>query len=336
MNERVETSISNQEIEELKRCSLARGEEAMSSNDPIGETSVDHVDEDGGLFRTISFELDDSADELLSSPIENTEEEQSIPRELIAVEVRSTKVIASLERPICLGTFNSLPAFRLGFHLSFQRVLQGSFGRIRAVEIEITFEDAPKDATVSTGTNPTIVRFHPELYNGPVSKGGITYHLELNGQLVSVAGGPSLGAALARDKSFPYESKLEVHGVVEGWPTRNKITWTIEEDHILGSGMPRDLKLPLIVNMKESRRFSAKLNVAAHYGFKRGMLAKTFPVIGKDVVPLFFDPQLLQDIAQRGTQTGPDGRPIAKLVGNLDAELLNTSEYSSFAEPAKS
>lgn len=299
-------------------------------------TSEDHLDEDGDLFQTISFELDDSADDLLSSPSRNTEEEQFIPREVIAAEVRSTTVIAKLERPICLGTFNGLPAFLLRFHFIFQRVSQGFFDRIRAVEIKIVFEDAPTDPIVASSKNPTIVRFHPEEYHGPVSRGTVTDHTEVNAKIAPGLGGPSFDIVLSRDASIPRESKVIVHGAVDGWPTQNKITWTIDEDNILATGMPRNLKLPLIVNMKEPRRFSAKLVVAAHYGFKKGSLAKTFPVIGKKVAPVFFDPQLLQDLAQQTTRTGPDGKPIAKLVGNLDVISLNTSEYSSFPDSATS
>lgn len=298
---------------------------------------LNNLDPHADLFRSIDFELDDSSDDLLSSPVtySDSEEEQSLPRELIAAEVRSTRVIAKLERPLRLGTSNNLPAFLLCFQFSFQRVSQGFFDRIRAVQIEIVFEDAPQDALIAKGRNPSIVRFHPDLYEGPVSKGTNNYHWELNAQLAAIAGGPSIGAAVSQDVTNPRESKLIVHGVKEGRPSQNKIVWTIDEDHSLATGMPREFKLPLIVNLKESRRFSAKLVVAAEYGFKRGRLAKNFPVIGRNVQPLFFDPQLLQDIAKENTRTGQDGKPIAELVGNLDQILLNTTEYSSFTNPTK-
>ncbi|KAL9125549.1 MAG: hypothetical protein Q9217_005260 [Psora testacea] len=285
------------------------------------------------LFRSsIMFDFDDTVDPVLSSSTRNNDEdEQHIPRELIAAEVRSSQLIAELERPIRVGTFNDLTAFLLCFRFSFQRILEGYFKRIRAAEIEITFVDAPTDGTV--GRNPSIVRFHPVLYEGPVSQGTLTYTSEINSKLVSVAGGPTAGASVSREVSLPQESRLVVHGTRDGRPTRNKIVWTIEEDKILEKGMPREMKMPLIVNMKDPRRFSAKVIVAAHYVFKRGLLARTFPVIGKYDDPLYFDPAVLENIANTQSQTGPDGRPIAEMVGILDANFLNTHEYSSFAIP---
>lgn len=288
------------------------------------------------LFRSIGLELDESIDPVLSSPIKNNkdENEESIPRETIAAEVRSTRFIAALERPIRFGTFNDQTAFLLTFHFSFQRVLGGYFNRVRAVDIKIVFDDAPLDQTVGAGRNPSIVRFHPVEYEGPTSYGNVTYCSGISSDLSSIPGGPSSGAHLSREVNIPIVSSLKVHGTRSGTPTRNKIVWTIEEDEILKTGMPREVKLSLTMNMKEARRFSAKVIVAAHYSFKYGLLAKTFPVIGRSNDPLFFDPPLLEDIAQN-QQTGPDGGPISILAGRLDDNLLDGIEYSSFPGPIR-
>ncbi|MCJ1427953.1 hypothetical protein MMC29_005860 [Sticta canariensis] len=294
------------------------------------------------LFRSIDLELDESIDPVLSSPVkgrvnrgeEEEEEAESIPREIIASEVRSTRFLAALERPIRLGTFNDYTAFLLTFRFSFQRVLDGYFKRVRAVDIEITFDDAPRDQTVGAGKNPSIVRFHPVEYNGPVTQGMVTYSSGINSDLSSVPGGPSVGAHLSREVNIPIESSLKVHGTRDGRPRRNKIIWTIEEDRIRETGLPREVKMSLMINMNDARRFSARVVVAAHYMFKKGILAKQFPVIGRTNDPLFFDPPLLQDMA-RTKQTGPDGAPIAEIVGKLDANFLEGSEYSSFPGPAQ-
>ena len=312
------------------------------------------------LFRSIDLELDDSIDPVLSSPAEERankeeaeeeqevaegepdpepegeaeEEAESIPREIIASEVRSTRFLAALERPIRLGTFNDYTAFLLTFRFSFQRVLDGYFKRVRAVNIKITFEDAPRDPTVGAGRNPSIVRFHPEQYYGPVTQGMVTYSSGISSDVSTVPGGPSIGAHLSREVNVPIESSLKVHGTRDGRPTRNKIIWTIEEDAIRETGLPREVKMSLIVNMRQARRFSARVVVAAHYLFKRGILAKQFPVIGRTNDPLFFDPPLLQEIA-RTQRPGPDGAPIAEFVGELDANLLQGSEYSSFPGPVQ-
>lgn len=161
------------------------------------------------LFRSIDLELDESIDPVLGSPIkerankeeeeEAEEEAESIPREIIASEVRSTRFLAALERPIRLGTFNNYAAFLLTFRFSFQRVLDGYFKRVRAVEIEITFDDAPRDQTVEAGRSPSIVRFHPVDYNGPVTEGMVKYCSGINSDLSSIPGGPSFGAHLSRE-----------------------------------------------------------------------------------------------------------------------------------------
>lgn len=285
------------------------------------------------LFRSIDLELDESIDPVLSSPIRNDEEEESIPRETIASEVRSTRFLAALPRPIRLGTFNDQTAFLLTFHFSFQRVLGGYFNRVRAVDIKITFDDAPRDHTVKAGRNPSIVRFHPVDYKGPVTYGNVTYSSEIHSDLASIPGGPSVGAQLSREVNVPIEGCLKVHGTIDGRPTRNRVIWRIEEDRIREMGIPSEVRLSLIINMKEARRFSARVVVTAHYSFKRGLLAKTFPVIGHSNDPLFFDPSILQDIARTNRQTGPDGGTIAEFVGKLDSNFLNESEYSSFPGP---
>lgn len=273
------------------------------------------------LSCAITFELDSSAESLLShTPIKNTTEEESIPRDIIAEEIRSTRVQAELLRPIYIGTFNQQPAYLLCFRFAFQRHSDGWFTRIQAADIKITFSDAPVDPGTLAGLNPSIVRFHPEHYTGPVSTGTIDRHVEVNGQVTSIPNGPTVGAVFAQDRSRPQEGKLVVHGMTSlttGQRARNKIIWSIEEDRILKTGMPREMRLPLIVNMKEERRFSARVIVSAHYAFKRGFYSKLVPVIGKNVDPLYFDPGILRGLA-REQKTGLDGRPIAGVLGSLD------------------
>ena len=152
--------------------------------------------------------------------------------------------------------------------------------------------------------------------------------VEVNGQIASTPNGPTLSANFAHEVSRPQEGRLVVHGLTTGRPTRNKITWSIEEDRILKTGMPREMQLPLIVNMEEKRRFSAKVVVSAHYAFKRGLYSKLVPVIGRNTAPLFFDPSVLSDLA-RDQKTGPDGTIIAEGMGSLDDIPL--AVYSSFS-----
>ncbi len=92
-----------------------------------GETADDYPE----LSSIITFDIDTSAESLLkSTPITNTAEEESVPREIIAEEIRSTCVQAELLRPIYIGTCYGQNAYFLCFNFSFQRHSDGWFTRI--------------------------------------------------------------------------------------------------------------------------------------------------------------------------------------------------------------
>lgn len=282
----------------------------------------------------IALDLDDAIDYVLSSPTTNNEEDQElfIPRERIASAIRSTRVIADLERPIRRGSFNDQTAYLLSFHFSFQRVLDNSFKRIRGAVIEITFEDAsppPPDGTAGSRKNPSIVKFHPVLYTGPISHGTLTSTTEANLQILSIPNGPTIGLSHSQERTVPQESRLLVHGALDGTSTWNIVRWTVEEDEILKQGMPYEMRLQVIINMKKPRRFLARVTVSAHYMFMKGALAKLFPVIGKVHDPLYFDHDILEEIATKQNQVGADGTRIVEMVGRLD-DVLDTVEYGSF------
>ena len=297
----------------------------------MGSSKDDRSEQTANLFElSVALELDEAVDPVLSSPAKNkNKEDLSIPRERVAAAVRSTRLIAHLERPIRIGTYKNQVAYLLAFNFSFQHVHESSFNRIRGAEIEISFKDASLDG--KTRGNPSVVKFHPIHYKGPISQGSVKYTTEAQIQGASISGGPSLGLSHSQERIFPKESKLVVHGVRDGPSPWNIIRWTISEDRILEQGMPCEMKLPVIVNMKESRRFSAHVTVSAHYMFVKGTLAKMFPVIGKYDDPLFFNHDILEDLASNQAQTSADGTPIAEIVGKLDDVDLGTAQYSSFA-----
>ena len=281
------------------------------------------------LVRDISFSLDTAAVGLLGHDhISNTEEELSIPREIIADVVGSWRFHAELLRPIRLGTYgihNDQPAELLCFHFSFQRTSDRWPTRVRAATIKIDFLDAPWDG--SKAANPSIARFHPDEYEGPSSHGQVVTTTNASLSVAPPSGSPSVGLGKAREVTLPLESKLHVHGVRSGRPTKNNVTWTIEEDHLKKDGLPREMHLPLIVTCKQPRRFSARITVSAKYALIRGQLAKLVPVVGKMDEPLYFDPAALRAAAEE-KQSGPDGTPVAMDLGDLnDVSLI---EYSSF------
>lgn len=197
--------------------------------------------------------------------------------------------------------------------------------RVRAANIEIEFIDAPRD--VSTATNPVVAKFHPVEHEGPTSHGQVVSTADASLTVAPPSGTPSLGTGYSREVTIPLESKLHVHGVCSGRPTRNKVTWTIEEDRLKRDGMPREMCMAVIITRRQSRRFSAKVTVSAHYAVIRGQLAKMVPVIGKMDDPLYFDPIALEAAVDQ-SQTGPDGTLVAQNIGNLGDVSL--PEFSTF------
>ena len=287
------------------------------------ETSTDNTQD----LRSIAIAIDDSADSLLSTPTGNTEEELSIPREEIITAVRGSRFQAELERPIRIGTINAQPAFLLCFHFSFQRTTRSWFSRVQQATIEIEFLNA---SGTSGGENPSVAKFHPGKFEGPVTRGTVTYHTDATASLPSIPGGPTLSANISRDMTLPRESQIIVHGLARGRPARNRISWAILEDEILKTGMPGKMQMPVIVTMKQMQRFSAKVTVKAHYSFIKGVITKMVPVIGKMDDPLYFDPSVLDEKAT-SEERGLDSRRIAERVGELKDVRLG--DYSTFPLP---
>lgn len=107
----------------------------------------------------------------------------------------------------------------------------------------------------------------------------------------------------------------------------NVITWSIEEDRIAKSGLPRIVSLPLIV-AHHNTRFQARVTVRAHFGFWRGALARRVPVLGRNDDPVCFNSRALIEMAKMREERGPDGRLIAEEFGSL--HKIDLQEFSSF------
>lgn len=123
------------------------------------------------------------------------------------------------------------------------------------------------------------------------------------------------------------QGRVVVHGVRGGGRNRNSITWMVEQNAVQRSGIPRDIRLPLIVTRAGSGRFSARVTVKAHYGFWRGPLARSIPVIGKNDEPLYFDPSKLESMVD-AKERGPYGTLIAESCGVLNE--VDLESLSSF------
>ncbi|KZF22831.1 hypothetical protein L228DRAFT_247228 [Xylona heveae TC161] len=247
----------------------------------------------------------------------------SVPLAVMVDEVRSTRVQAKLERPLQLGTFNGLTAVLLRFHLTFQRTSDSWMHRIRKARVTITFEDAPIDQSMASNAHPSVVKFYPKLYEGPVSTASIEHTLEASAQAASMPGIASAGAGYNRKKALTKENRLVIHGVTYGEPAAT-IVFTIKENEISKSGMPRQIDLALIVNTLSGKRFSASVEILADYGFRSGALG--MPARGKNLRPVFIDPEGLRQMAKDGKR-GVDGALIVTEASSLDNFALDT--YSS-------
>ncbi|KAJ4288969.1 hypothetical protein N0V90_011311 [Kalmusia sp. IMI 367209] len=257
----------------------------------------------------------------------NNEQELSIPREVIAEVVGGSRLVAELERPLKIGTYNELPAYLLRTRFSFQRASSNWLYRMQAAEITIVVEDAPAadSAAKAAKQHPAIAAWHPKLFEGEVSHAVVTESVGASLEAGYMGAGGSVG--VEKSRTFLEKGRVVVHGVRGGGRNRNSITWVVEQDSVEKSGIPRDIRLPLIVTRQNGGRFLARITVKAHYGFWRGALARSIPVVGKNDEPLYFDPATLENMAKDG-EKGPDGTLVAESCESFDG--IDLKSWGSF------
>lgn len=324
-------------MSEFSRLRSDREESCPSSN------SAEQVNElpkcDGIETRStwsVPLSIDISGEKLLGHVNNPVAEDASIPREIIADELRSTRFLATLERPLRIGWHHKLPAYHLCFSLSFQNMQLSSGWRIRQASIAITFEDASVNTSMEDSSDdsdsddirpPAILEIHPKLYQGPVSMANVEVSTELSlsgGSLASV----SLGGMVSQKRSWEQEGRLLVHGSMVGSPVRHKAVWRVSENPISKLGIPKEMRLVLIVRPQNGRRFLARLVLHASYGLWRGPLASMVPIVGKSDDPIYFDPTTLERMARQRECSQFDGKIIAEEVGDL--AQCDLSKHSSF------
>jgi hypothetical protein len=263
-------------------------------------------------------------------------EDAAIPREIIADELRSTRFLATLERPIRIGTHDKLPEYHLCLSLSFQNMQLSSGGRIRQASIAITFEDATLNTSMEDFSDdsdsddiypPAILEIHPKLYEGPVSIVNVEMSTELS---LSASGLASMspGGKASQKKSWEQEGLLLVHGSTLGSPVKHKVVWRVSENLISKLGIPKEMRLPFIVRPQNGRRFLAKLVLHASYGIWRGPLASMVPIVGKSDDPIYFDPTTLERMARQRDCSRFDGKTVEEEVGDL--AQCDLSKHLSF------
>lgn len=180
-----------------------------TKNSTVSEAMID-----ANLKWDISLEISEDEETYLSGKqtesLNNDEEDQSIPRDVIAEVVKGSRIVAELSRPIRLGTYNELPAYLLQTHFSFQRVSSNSWlSRIRAAEITIEFEDAGTESA-GTGNNttsqlhPAVAAWHPKLFEGEISRALVTESASVSLN----AGYMGAGAEVGVEQSKTYVSPI--------------------------------------------------------------------------------------------------------------------------------
>lgn len=315
--------------------------ETLSLQDSLLSTETSHPD----LHLTQSFTLTiDEGGGQLSTPQINRTVELSIPREIISSSISSTILHAELVRPIIAGTYHGTPAYlvRLQFQLEAPRSSNSLMSRIQNASIKALLEDAPvkkktepspilqwdrKKRTAKTDSEPEHPSFvktfpGPEGWEGPVSTAEISTEKELGLQ----AGWNGLGVnarwGLNRTREEPGALKMTV---IRNGEQRNNLLLKVTEDPVQMIGIPSYLTFPLIVT-HHSRRFSMRVSLNAKFGFWRGKLAETVPVLGRADEPLFFDPKVLQQMMET-EEKGIGGIKVVDWCDKL--EELELSAYSS-------
>jgi len=283
------------------------GRDPSPASEPSSTTDTDYS-------WSVPLSIDTSQQSLLSHVDTPVAGDSSVPRKIIVSELRSIQFLAKLERPFLVGVYNQLPAYLLHFSFSFQDTLLGSNSRVRQAIIKIIFYDAPANADTDDSDDesypPCIPKIYPELFEGPVSTADreVSTEMSLSGTGIS----PVSPAGKRSDKkSWKEEGCVVVQGNTVGSP-EHKVIWTVSENPVTKGGIPKKMKLPLILIPQNGRRFSAKLTLQASYGIWKGALANMLPVIGKDEKPIYFDPAALELMAKQKYRSRFDGAIVAE------------------------
>jgi hypothetical protein len=172
--------------------------------------------------------------------------------------------------------------------------------------------------------HPSVVKTFPgpEGWQGPVSTRSIANEVGVGLQ----AGWTGLGADVGWSQtSTRDDSGLAKIETMRTGPQRNSLLVTVTENPIDASGIPSLLVMPFLVT-HHSRRFSMRVTVKATFGFWRGKLAESIPVLGRADEPVFFDTAVLAQ-KMEANEKGIGGLKLIEWVEGLDNVCLQ--EHSS-------
>ena len=247
----------------------------------------------------IEFSVELKEDELRSDQlggsqvVRNGEQYQDQPRkEVTTMQAGSTYVGVRCQRPhYGLAKNNDaepqdVHAALIVLELSFQP-LKNSRLKLAGVQIEVedsaTLNLNAHQMQIDSNDQPVILRWVPEDYKGPVTQ--IIGHRSREFG-VSVSDPSQVLGANARIGSATAtleEGFFSIDGVPLG-DRPSAVRWVLREDKIK-KGLPKQVKLGLIVKCTPSRKFAARVKVTANIW--RGKLQL---VAGEKDDPLFFTP----------------------------------------------
>ena len=277
--------------------------------------------------QTIALTVNDTHSQL-AAPLTNTPEQQSIPRDIISSSISTTRLQSELQRPLLAGTYSDVPAYllKLQFQFLVPKGSQSWLKRIQTASISVVLEDAPAGEVVQKSRNrrtarldagakhPNIIKTFPgaEGWEGPVSTRVTSNEVGVGLQ----AGWAGLGAEISwsQSRSRDEAGTVKVDTMRTG-PQRNSLLVTISENPVSANGIPAFVVIPLLVGHHQ-RRVSMRVTVKATFGFWRGKLAESVPVLGRADDPVFFDPAVLEKSLELGDK-GVDGTKIIDFAGNI-------------------
>lgn len=284
---------------------------------------------DSSLNHAFKFILEEDVPEgQLSSHLTNKKAEHSFPREIISSSVAQAEIL----RPVFGGTYKGSEAYLVRLHFELSGRNKSWFSRIQTANVTVLLEDAPRNQHPSDDEHededededdedderpqPSIVKVFP----GPEGWTGRPTSVTIStttGLAVQLGDSSLLSVTphIAETRTWTEEHAVRVKTSRRG-SHRNTLLVDISEDSVKADGVPEFITIPLIIT-HHGRRFSMRVALHAHYGFWRGKLAETRPVLGRSDDPLFFDPAVMKQMMVDGSKAG-GAELVTEWLGSMD------------------
>lgn len=280
------------------------------------------------------------------------ESEEIQPRELVSsAEIKDSYFevrLRHVEFATWGGAESPRPACLIVLETNFQpRVGRSRELRFSDASIDVEFRDASllgtehspvdRDPTV---TGPTILDFAPTLVEGPTSTGQQTtsFAVSVSPNSGGLVPGLNLPTPLLPSIAFnntttvPKTGATVTHGVLRGSPP-HRVKWTISENELTKKGIPRRVKLAMIVGYTQGRSFAMKVGMKASLVGASGWWPVRAAAGGNDA-PVHFHPGRMMEKGigigesaerSRARILDPDGP--GEMAGPAGLELLSEMKH---------